>query len=120
MIFFWGSTSHFGPPIHLPGSVTLYLATLRLRSPIRSSLLSASLLRSSTRIFDRLFDFREGFSNCHRKVFVICEKFVIIGLIYHSLKREEAHDAHMVLQGIALIIVMFFPQTIQWLVNAAA
>jgi len=26
----------------------------------------------------------------------------------------------MVLQGVALLIVMFFPQTVQWLVNAAA
>lgn len=110
MIFSWGSTSHFGPPIHLPGSVTLHLVPLRLRSPIRFA----------PKIFDRLFDFREGFSNCHRKVFVICEKFVIIVLIYHSLKREEARDAYMVLQGIALIIVMFFPQAVQWLANAAA
>lgn len=41
-------------------------------------------------------------------------------------KEVETLDIHkgalpfMVLQGIALIIVMFFPQTVQWLVNAAA
>lgn len=41
-------------------------------------------------------------------------------------KEVETLDIHkgalpfMVLQGIALIIVMFFPQTVQWLVNTAA